>query len=139
MGTSTFINLQTKFQLRRDVLATNSVFQKPCWYFFSPNYSLVHAENTSVKWIIVGSNLKRRQGWERGGSTVEGGYFMATHCTTAVAGLSQMCVRTISANGGLWENLGGWAHSGTMTGKTTNRKHMAYWYQVLSLAWNLQS
>lgn len=44
----------------------------------------------------MGSNLKRKQGWERREGTVEGGYFMATHCTTVVAGFSQMCVYTIS-------------------------------------------
>lgn len=38
----------------------------------------------------MASNLKRKPGWERGESTVEGGYFMATHYTTAVAGISQM-------------------------------------------------
>lgn len=88
MGTSMFIHFQTKFLLR-DVLATHSVFQKSCWcIFFLTVVLFIQKIRPSSEFLRVPVWKGSRDG--RGENTVEGDYFMATHCTTAVAGLSQM-------------------------------------------------
>ena len=84
-----------------------------------------------------GLKSEKETGMGGGRKHIEGGYFVATHCTMAVAGISQMCMYH-QPSGVLWENTDGWAHLGTMIGKTANWKYMANWYEVLSLAWKPQ-
>lgn len=112
-------------------------FFKNCWYFFffffffltmvlfmktrsQVNYYGFKSEKKA------GMGEKRRHSW-RG---LFHGHTLHHSCSWV---FTNVCIYHQS-EGGLWENMDGWAHLGTMTGKTTNWKHMAYWYQVLSLA-----
>lgn len=128
MGTSIFMNLPTKCLLKV-ILATNSVFQVLANIpFFLTKVLFMHKIGQEN---YCGFTSKKEVGWEKGERRKHrwGGYFMAIHCTTAVARISQMCY-VPQSNGGLWENMNGWAHLRIMTGKTTNWKHMVYWFQI---------